>query len=73
MNEVTSTTDPLDDLAEEFAHRCRDGERPSVADYAARFPQWADDIREFFPSILLMEQFKPQPKCSRPLHQCRRR
>ncbi len=56
-----STSDPLlDDLAEEFARRCRDGEQPSVEDYATRFPRWADDIRVMFPAVLLMEQFKPR-------------
>src|SRR5438874_11098492 len=61
MMEVTTNTDSLDDVAEEFARRWRDGERPSVEEYAARFPQWAADIRELFPAVLLMEQLKPQP------------
>jgi tetratricopeptide (TPR) repeat protein len=52
---------PVDELAEEFARRWRDGERPSVEEYATRFPQWAADIRELFPAVLLMEQLKPQP------------
>ncbi len=60
MIEATSSTDPLDDLTEEFARRWREGEQPSIDEYAARYPQWADDIREMFPAILLMEQFKPR-------------
>ena len=60
MIDTTSTTDPLDDLAEEFARRWRDGEQPSIEEYADRYPQWADDIREMFPAILLMEQLKPR-------------
>jgi eukaryotic-like serine/threonine-protein kinase len=60
MIDAASTTDPLDDLTEEFARRWREGERPSIEEYAARFPQWAEDIRELFPAILLMEQLKPR-------------
>jgi tetratricopeptide (TPR) repeat protein len=50
----------LDELAEEFARRLRDGERPSVEEYAARYPLWAADIREMFPAVQVMEQLKPR-------------
>ncbi len=43
MTDATSKIDPLDDLAEEFARRWRDGEQPSVEEYAARFPRWAEE------------------------------
>jgi serine/threonine protein kinase len=49
----------VDDLAEEFACRWRNGERPSIEDYAARFPHWAAEIRELFPTVLMMEELKP--------------
>jgi serine/threonine protein kinase len=48
----------LDVIAEEFLERCRRGEDPSVVDYAARYPQWAADIREMFPTIMAVEQAK---------------
>ncbi len=60
MPDADTRTDPLDDLTEEFARRWREGERPSVEEYAARYPQWADDIRALFPAVLLMEQLKPR-------------
>ena len=50
---------PLDDLAEEFACRWRAGERPSVEEYAVRFPGRADEIRAVFPAVAMMEQLKP--------------
>jgi serine/threonine protein kinase len=50
----------IEDLAEEFARRWREGERPSIDEYADRFPQWAAQIRELFPTILMMEEFKPR-------------
>jgi len=46
----------LDRLAEEFLARLRRGETPSVAEYVERHPDLADDIRELFPPLLLMEE-----------------
>jgi tetratricopeptide (TPR) repeat protein len=60
MTDTQPGDNPVDDLAEEFARRWRDGERPSVEDYAARFPQWAVEIRDLFPAVLMMEQLKPR-------------
>src|SRR4051794_2837090 len=52
---------PVDRLAEEFLDRHRRGERPEIAEYVARHPEWADEIREVFPALVMMEQFKPAP------------
>ena len=49
----------VEDLAEEFLERRRRGERPTLEEYAARYPQVADEIREFFPVLGLVEDFKP--------------
>ena len=46
-------------LAEEFLDRRRRGERPTVAEYAARHPELAGEIRAFFPALGLVEDFKP--------------
>jgi hypothetical protein len=59
MAEASSDDNPLDALAEEFVARHRAGERPSVEDYAARYPQLADAIRDFFPGLVLMEGVRP--------------
>lgn len=40
----------FDELAEEFAERYRQGERPSLQDYINRLPEMADEIREMFPA-----------------------
>src|SRR5437763_15489816 len=50
----------VDHLAEEFVRRWRAGERPSPDDYAARHPQLADEIREVFAGVLMLERLKPQ-------------
>lgn len=46
----------VDKLAEEFLARLRRGERPSVTEYVERHPDLADDIRDVFPPLLLMEE-----------------
>src|SRR4051812_5476103 len=57
---VSSSEQPLiEDLAEEFLERRRRGERPSLQEYAARYPELAGEIREFFPVLGLVEDFKP--------------
>jgi serine/threonine protein kinase len=48
----------LNHLADEFAKRYRRGERPSVQEYIDLHPELADDIREFFPAMVEMEQVK---------------
>jgi WD40 repeat protein/tetratricopeptide (TPR) repeat protein len=50
--------DLLDRLGEEFAARLRRGEQPSLKDYADRYPELADEIRELFPAMLKVEQVK---------------
>jgi WD40 repeat protein/serine/threonine protein kinase len=47
--------DPVERLAEEFMARNRRGEKPTLSEYAARYPELADDIRELFPTLLTME------------------
>ena len=56
----SSSVDPLDALAEEFIARYRRGENPSVSEYAAKYPELADDIRDLFPGLLLMENVRPE-------------
>ena len=56
MSHSDSEVDPLDDVAEEFADRYRRGDRPSLSDYAARYPQHADRIRRLFPALVGMER-----------------
>jgi serine/threonine protein kinase len=51
--------DPLERLAAEFLDRRRRGEDPKASEYAERFPQWAEQILEFFPALEVMEGLKP--------------
>ncbi len=56
MAEATSGSDLFNDLAYEFAERYRRGERPSLNEYADRYPHLADEIRELFPTLVMMER-----------------
>ena len=56
----TSERNPVETLAEEFLARRRRGEQPNIADYAEKFPQWAQEIREVFPTIPMVEELKPR-------------
>jgi serine/threonine protein kinase/Flp pilus assembly protein TadD len=50
--------DLIDRLADEFAARYRRGERPSVQEYADRYPHLAAEIRELLPAMVEIEQVK---------------
>jgi len=55
----------LNDLAHEFTERVRRGESPTVEQYAQAYPDQADEIRELFPMLLLMERFDPNSPSAR--------
>ena len=50
---------PIDQLAEEFLERLRAGQRPTIETYAHQHPQLADEIRELFPALEVLERGKP--------------
>jgi eukaryotic-like serine/threonine-protein kinase len=62
MSESTADRNPFERLAEEFAERLRRGEHPSLTEYIERYPEHADDIRDLFPGIALVEHYKPVEK-----------
>jgi hypothetical protein len=43
------------ELAEEFLERYRQGQRPSLKESIARYPELAAEIKEVFPAMALME------------------
>jgi WD40 repeat protein/serine/threonine protein kinase len=42
-------------LADEFLDRHRRGERPPVREYADKYPELADEIRQVFPAVAVLE------------------
>src|ERR1043166_333167 len=55
MEPSSGARSPVEQLAEEFGARRRRGEQPTIDEYTARYPEWADEIRELFPALLLVE------------------
>src|SRR5262249_14640078 len=51
--------DLLGQLAEEWCRRVRDGERPDLAEYTDKYPDLADEIRDLFPAMAMVEELKP--------------
>ncbi len=55
----SSDREPVEVLAEEFLARKRQGQNPSLTEYAERFPHLADEIRDLFPALAMMEEVAP--------------
>jgi hypothetical protein len=58
MSDADNKRNPVEELAAEFLQRCRQGENPSIEQYAERYPELADEIRQLFPTMLAMEDVK---------------
>ena len=56
MTDPNLALDPVAVLAGEFAERYRLGQRPSISEYTERYPELADQIRELFPALVVMEE-----------------
>jgi serine/threonine protein kinase/WD40 repeat protein len=50
----------LEKLAEEFVRRYRNGDRPSLAEYAQAYPEHAAEINDLFPALVMMEDLAPR-------------
>src|SRR5262245_43745033 len=53
-----SAADPLGQIADEFVEAFRQGQNPSVEEFARRYPEHAADIRDMLPALVLMEKAK---------------
>ena len=53
-----SAADPFGPIADEFVEAIRRGQRPSVEEFARRYPEHAAAIREVLPALVLMEKAK---------------
>ena len=61
MNPTRSTSSRLDSLVDSFMERQRRGEHPSIEEYVRENPDLADDIRELFPTLEMIEAFASAP------------
>jgi WD40 repeat protein/serine/threonine protein kinase len=72
MSDNDPSADPLGQIADEFVEAVRLGQRPSVEEFARRYPEHAAEIRDILPALGLMEQAKSaadssgQPRRARP-------
>ena len=58
MADPNTEREPLEVLAAEYMERLRQGQRPSIEEYAAQHPDLAEEIRELFPTIAVTERLK---------------
>ena len=58
MVQLNEERDPLEEVVDEFLDEYRQGRAPSLSEYTEKYPSHADDIRELFPAIIMMEQLK---------------
>ena len=55
MTTSSDARNPVEALAEEFLDRKRRGEQPTLREYVELYPELADEIRDLFPALLMME------------------
>jgi eukaryotic-like serine/threonine-protein kinase len=58
MTSGSKNYERFDELAEEFARRYRDGEKPNLQEYVDRLPEMAEEIRELFPAFIEVDQLQ---------------
>lgn len=57
---------PVELLAEEYLEQLRQGRKPPISDYVRAHPELADEIRELFPTLGLLEHMAPRPDTAAP-------
>jgi serine/threonine protein kinase/WD40 repeat protein len=55
-DDCPSAADPFGQIADEFVEAFRQGKRPSVEEFARRYPAHADEIRDMLPALVVMER-----------------
>ena len=55
----TDECSPVEELAEQYLERLRNGERPRISEYADAHPELADEIRDVFRTLAMLENFAP--------------
>src|SRR5262245_10895188 len=59
MSSSSDTRGPVDLLADEFLARLKRGEKPTIGEYCARHPDLAEEIRDVFEALCMVEELKP--------------
>jgi WD40 repeat protein/serine/threonine protein kinase len=58
LDDELSSADPFGEIVDEFVEAFRRGQRPTVEEFARRYPAHADEIRDMLPALVLMEKAK---------------
>jgi WD40 repeat protein/serine/threonine protein kinase len=66
-----SAEDPFGQIADEFVEAFRQGKHPSVEEFARRYPEHAEEIRDILPALVLMEKAKSPDDTSNQRRQAR--
>jgi serine/threonine-protein kinase len=61
MSSSSNARGPVELLADEFLARYKRGEKPTIKEYCDRHPELADEIRDVFEAVLMVEDLKPGP------------
>ena len=59
-NEHEDDREPIEQLAEKFLAEVRAGKSTSIEDYQQRYPKYAAAIEGLFPTLMMMEDLKPE-------------
>jgi serine/threonine-protein kinase len=59
MSASSNARGPVELLADEFLARCKRGEKPTIKEYCDLHPELADEIRDVFEALLMVEDLKP--------------
>jgi serine/threonine-protein kinase len=59
MSSSSEVRSPVELLAEEFLARHKRGEKPTIKEYCEQHPELADEIRNVFEAVLMVEDLKP--------------
>ena len=59
MSSSSDARSPVELLADEFLTRCKRGEKPTIKEYCNQHPELAEEIRDVFEALLMVEDLKP--------------
>jgi hypothetical protein len=59
MSSSSDPRSPVELLADEFLVRCKRGEKPTIKEYCDRHPDLANEIRDVFEALLMVEDLRP--------------
>ena len=59
MSASSDELSPVEVLVEEFLDRQQRGENPTIGEYCERHPELADELREVFEALAMVEELKP--------------